>query len=313
VRSEVPSISGWYAVVVRPFASTIHSTVWPGSTQTPMGSNQTSETSTSLFMWLPAPRAPRASRATARPASASPPAAKNLRRVSTELLEQRLLVCRDVPENDVIVRLGHARMARVVVHVDVVHPLLGDVEVVELLVSVQFLQRGHVDRAHELALSVVREERTGRKRGRHDVERADAREEIGELHEAGHLLVLTAGRCRRERLRRGLSAADGEQHGKGEERGQEPGKFKVTKDDDQSPPARRDKAGHPEATDQTGAQRHLPGRDPGGQPGRSEAAFGDASSSRARHPQEEGGQATKSADLPLSALRAGRRDPSQAV
>src|SRR5213080_74914 len=101
MRSEWPSFFGWYAVVVWTFASTIHRTVCPGSTQTPMGSNQTSEPSTSLFMWISATRAPRASRATARPASVSPPAAKNLRRVSTELLEQRLLVCRDVPENDV--------------------------------------------------------------------------------------------------------------------------------------------------------------------------------------------------------------------
>src|SRR5438132_4391086 len=90
-------------------------------------------------------------------------------------------------------------------------------------------------------------------------------------------------------------------------------KFKVTKHAGQSPPARRDKAGHPEATDQTGAQRDLPGRDPGGQPGRSEAASGDPAGPRARHSQEEGGQATKSADLPLSALRAGRRDLSQAL
>src|SRR5207247_9595261 len=152
VRGVWPAVSGWYAVVVCTFASTIHRTVCPGSPQTPMGSNQTSEPSTSLFMWISATRAPRASRATARPASASPPAAKNLRRVSTELLEQRLLVCRDVPENDVIVRLGHARMARVVVHVDVVHPLLGDVEVIELIVSVQILQRDKVDRAQGPAL-----------------------------------------------------------------------------------------------------------------------------------------------------------------
>src|SRR2546422_2884247 len=38
MRSEWPSFFGWYAVVVWTFASTIHRTVWPGSTQTPMGS-----------------------------------------------------------------------------------------------------------------------------------------------------------------------------------------------------------------------------------------------------------------------------------
>src|SRR5437870_10772524 len=38
MRSEWPSFFGWYAVVVWTFASTIHRTVCPGSTQTPTGS-----------------------------------------------------------------------------------------------------------------------------------------------------------------------------------------------------------------------------------------------------------------------------------
>src|SRR5256886_14525097 len=165
MRSEWPSFFGWYAVVVWTFASTTHRTVCPGSTQTPTWSNQTSEPSTSHFMWIPATRAPRASRATARPASVSPAAAKNLRRVSTELLEQRLLVCRDVPENDVIVRLGHAPMARAVVDVDVVHPLLVEVEVVELRLSVPILQRDHVYLAYEHALAVLRVVKDSRQGG----------------------------------------------------------------------------------------------------------------------------------------------------
>src|SRR5438046_9809857 len=88
----------------------------------PIGSNHTSAPWTSLFMWTSTTPA-RATQGKAKPASASPPACRNARRVAIAraiLLERDFLVFRDVPEHHVVVRLSHAGMPRVVVHVDVI-------------------------------------------------------------------------------------------------------------------------------------------------------------------------------------------------
>src|SRR5438034_9677965 len=165
----------------------------------PIGSNHTSAPWTSLFMWTSTTPA-RATQGKAKPASASPPACRNARRVAIAraiLLERDFLVFRDVPEHHVVVRLSHAGMPRVVVHVDVIDFLLRDTQIVKLLVRVDVLDGDHVDRTHEFTVAVVGEERTGRERGGHDIQRAQVRKEIGEFHEGADLLVLTARRRHR--------------------------------------------------------------------------------------------------------------------
>ena len=90
------------------------------------------------------------------------------------------------------VGLGHPRVTRVEVHVHVVDFLLRRHQAVEGLVSLDVLERDHVDRADQLADPVVGQERAGRQRGRFDVERAEPREEIREGDEAADLLVVAA-------------------------------------------------------------------------------------------------------------------------
>src|SRR3989442_2768275 len=165
----------------------------------PIGANHTSAPWTSLFMWTSTTPA-RATRGTAKPANASPPACRNARRVAISrapLFERALLVFRDVPEHHVVVRLGDSGMPGVIVHVDVIDLLLRDVEIVELLVRVDVLDGDHVDRTHEFAATVVGEERAGWEGGGHDIQRAESRKEIREVHEGANFLVLLARRRHR--------------------------------------------------------------------------------------------------------------------
>src|SRR3546814_5343998 len=91
-------------------------------------------------------------------------------------------------------RLLHARMAGVVVHVDMVDLLPGGGEIVEFLVRLDVLQRDHVDRADELAAAVVGEEGAGREGRGIDIESPQARQEVGQRHERAYLFVVAAGR-----------------------------------------------------------------------------------------------------------------------
>ena len=61
----------------------------------------------------------------------------------------RFIRLRHVPKHDVIVRLLHARMAGVVVQINVVHRRIHRAQSSELLVFVDVLQRHHVDRADQ--------------------------------------------------------------------------------------------------------------------------------------------------------------------
>src|SRR5207253_11124152 len=88
-------------------------------------------------------------------------------------------------------------MPGVIVHVDVIDLLLRDVEIVELLVRVDVLDGDHVDRTHEFAATVVGEERAGWEGGGHDIQRAESRKEIREVHEGANFLVLPARRRHR--------------------------------------------------------------------------------------------------------------------
>jgi hypothetical protein len=105
-----------------------------------------------------------------------------------------------VPEDDVVVRLLHARVAGVVVHVDVVdlRPF-GGLEIVERLARLELRDRHHVHRAHEFAVAVVGQERAGGQRRGIDVEHADSGQELGQRHQVADLLVALI-KARRRRV-----------------------------------------------------------------------------------------------------------------
>src|SRR5579885_929459 len=76
------------------------------------------------------------------------------------LLRDQLFLARgDVPEHDVIVRIRHAGMAGVEIEAHVIDLAAGRREIAERLLAVQVLERDHVDRADQLAVVVIGEER----------------------------------------------------------------------------------------------------------------------------------------------------------
>src|SRR5207245_2670665 len=94
----------------------------------------------------------------------------------------------------VVVRLRHARVARVENDVYVIGALMTDLQVAERLLSVHVLEWDHVDGAHQVALVVVGEKRPRGQRGGIDIQRAETGDEIGKGDERADLLVGTAGR-----------------------------------------------------------------------------------------------------------------------
>src|SRR5260370_37525635 len=117
------------------------------------------------------------------------------------LLGNARVTIRHMPQNDVVVRLFYTVLAGVVVHIDVDDPAAWRLEVVELLMGLDVLDRDHVDRTDQHAFVIIGEEGPGRQRLRVDVERAEAGDEVGQLDERADLLV--------RRGRRRLFAASG--------------------------------------------------------------------------------------------------------
>src|SRR5262249_56442976 len=107
---------------------------------------------------------------------------------SSLLLQRGRLVGRHVPHHDVVVRLGDARVAGVVVHVDVIDLFLGGGQIVEGLVRGDVLDGNHVHRADEMAVLVVREKRPRRPCLGIDIERAEPRDEVRQRDQRAHLL-----------------------------------------------------------------------------------------------------------------------------
>ena len=100
-----------------------------------------------------------------------------------------------MPQHHVRMGLLDPGMAGVEVDIDMVDLAARRGEIIEALVLVgQVLDREHVDRADECALVVVGEERTGGQGLRVDIELAEPRQEVGQLHEFAHLLVGAARR-----------------------------------------------------------------------------------------------------------------------
>src|SRR3954470_10361486 len=106
---------------------------------------------------------------------------------------QRLLLLRHVPQHDVVVRIGHARMTGIEIQAHVVNVPTRRGQIIERLLLRDVLQRDHVDRAYQLALMIVGQEGTGRQRAWVDIQRAKAGDEIGQFHQLAYLLVGTAG------------------------------------------------------------------------------------------------------------------------
>src|SRR5919198_5406011 len=114
----------WQAVVVWTSWCSTQRTVCPGGTHRPIGSNHTSSPRALARIWISTAPAARTTLGAVRPASASPPAIRKVLRVYTGLLQRRRLLRRDVPDDDVVVGLGHAGVPGVVVHINVVDLLL---------------------------------------------------------------------------------------------------------------------------------------------------------------------------------------------
>src|SRR5207253_10954247 len=101
---------------------------------------------------------------------------------------------RHVPHDHVVVRLRHARVARVENDVYVIGALTTDLQIAERLLSVHVLEWDHVDGAHQVALVVVGEKRPRGQRGGIDIQRAETGDEIGKGGERAGRVVGTAGR-----------------------------------------------------------------------------------------------------------------------
>ena len=84
-----------------------------------------------------------------------------------------------MPQHDMDVRFFDARVAGIVVDVDMIDIAAGSCNVLEALVRIEVLGRQHVDGADQLAIMIVGKERTGRKGGRVDEELAHSGKEIG--------------------------------------------------------------------------------------------------------------------------------------
>ena len=106
-----------------------------------------------------------------------------------------LVGLRNVPQDDMRMGLLDPRMAGVEVDVHMIDLAAGRGEIVEALVLVgEVLDGQHVDRADEPPLAVVGQERAGRQGLGIDIELAEPRQEVGQLHELAHLLVGARGR-----------------------------------------------------------------------------------------------------------------------
>ncbi len=102
----------------------------------------------------------------------------------------RLVGLRDVPQDDMGMGLLDTGVAGVEVDVHMVDLAAGRGEIVEALVLVREVLDGkHVDRADETPVAVIGQERAGRQGLRIDIELAEPRQEVGQLHEFAHLLV----------------------------------------------------------------------------------------------------------------------------
>src|SRR5262245_9051996 len=77
-------------------------------------------------------------------------------------------------------------MALIVVDINVVDSCMSDGKVIERLVDSEVLEREHVDRADEIALPVIRQERPRRERFGINVECPEAGEKIWQLDECAH-------------------------------------------------------------------------------------------------------------------------------
>ncbi len=97
-------------------------------------------------------------------------------------------------------RLGHARVTGVELHVDMVHERVRRLEVLERLLGVQRRQRDHVHGTDEPAIAVVRQERTGRQSRRVDVQAPHTGDEVGEIDQRRDWLERGLGRALRLRV-----------------------------------------------------------------------------------------------------------------
>src|SRR6516165_1807226 len=101
---------------------------------------------------------------------------------------------RHVPEDHVIVRLWHARMATRVVNVDMIHGNGGSIDDLHHLVSIEVPYRHHVYRADENSLTIVGTERAQWQSVWLHVEPAETGVEIGKAHKLADPFVVPAGR-----------------------------------------------------------------------------------------------------------------------
>ena len=67
------------------------------------------------------------------------------------------LLRRDVPEHNMVVRIGHSCMSIIVIDIDVVHLRIADGQCIEGLPSPKILEGYHIDGADEIALPVIGE------------------------------------------------------------------------------------------------------------------------------------------------------------
>jgi hypothetical protein len=99
----------------------------------------------------------------------------------------------DVPEHGRVVRIGYSWMPIIVLDVDVVHLCLHAGQCIEGLASPELPKRDHIDRAYQIALAVIGQKRARRESCGVNVERAEAREVIGQLGKRAQLLIVAAG------------------------------------------------------------------------------------------------------------------------
>jgi hypothetical protein len=93
-----------------------------------------------------------------------------------------------------VVRIGYPWMPIIVIDVDMVHLCLRAGQYIEGLASSEISERDHIDRAYQIALSVIGQKRARRQSCGVNVERAEAGEVIGQLGQRAQLPIVAAGR-----------------------------------------------------------------------------------------------------------------------